>query len=75
MKIEGCLKYLSPIDEIGIGECFIYENSLCMRVNNKYLDPSVNKDFPYAILNLETSCLNAVKNEYVRRVKAKIVIE
>ena len=76
MTIENILKdYDIPIDEIEIGGCFIYENALHLRIRSEYVDSIINRDFPYTILNLETNCLNAVRNVCVKRVKAKIVLE
>ncbi len=46
-----------------------------MRIRSEYVDSIINRDFPYTILNLETNCLNAVRNVCVKRVKAKIVLE
>lgn len=77
MEIENNLKnYNIPITKIELGECFIYNGMLHMRVDNGSMNYRDVNTYPYTILNLETNCLNAVMASVsVKRIKAKIIVE
>lgn len=77
MEIENNSKnYNIPITNIELGECFIYNGMLHMRVDNGSMNYRDVNTYPCTILNLETNCLNATRdNVFVKRIKAKIIVE
>lgn len=77
MEIENNLKQCNiPISRIELGECFIYNEMLHMRVDNGRMNYTDVNSFPYTILNLETNCLNATRGDVlVNRIEAKIVVK
>lgn len=72
MEIVNKLKSYVNMQDVELGECFIYKDYLYMRISDKCL----YKNYPNNVINLETNELNAIADDVpVRRVNAKIVIE
>lgn len=77
MKIENSLnKYKTLISNVDVGECFIYNEQLHMKVSIGSIKYPSIEHYPNIVLNLETNALNALKDSVeVVRINAKIVIE
>ena len=72
-KLNSCKTLISNIE---VGECFLYEGTLHMRVDDGSVERKDINTYPYLILNLEKNRLNATKESVlVTRVKAKIIVE
>lgn len=77
MEIENrYMNYEVLLDDVGIGECFLYRNELHMKVDIGSLKYSDISAFPNVVINLENNKLNAVRSgETVRTINSKIVIQ
>lgn len=73
MKIEYDIDERTKIENIKVGECFIYENHPHIKIFNRF---HYNEEFPNNVLNLEDNSINAIRNGIcVRKINAKIVIK
>ena len=70
MIIENNLNVKNvPISRINVGECFIYNNHLYIKVE------CIKSDFPNIVVDLETNHLNTIGNKVlVMPINAKVVI-
>lgn len=77
MRIENKENYNNiKMSDIKVGECFIYNDSLHMKVDIGSLDYSRIDRFPNIVINLESNRLNSIIDSVlVQKVAAKIVIE
>lgn len=74
MKIENNQKNNIQIKEVGIGETFIFDNTLYVKIDNGYIN--VETVFPYLVLNLEDNKLDSIREDVVvKPVRTKIVID
>ena len=74
MKIENNQKNNIQIKEVGIGETFILDNTLYVKIDNGYIN--VETVFPCLALNLEDNKLDSIREDVVvKPVRTKIVID
>ena len=74
MKIENNQKNNIQIKEVGIGETFIFDNILYVKIDNGYIN--VETAFPCLVLNLEDNKLDSIREDViVEPVRTKIIIE
>ena len=75
MEIENNNKVITTIDKLNIGDCFVYDGRLHMRIsNNDYVQP--DSYFQYMVIDLVKNKINVfVDNAVVYKIDAKIVIK
>lgn len=74
MKIKYNNSFNISIENIKIGECFLYENELYMKINESG-HVEVNNSFPNLVIKLSDNKLDSfVDGVTVNKVKSKIVI-
>lgn len=74
MKIKYNNSFNILIENIKIGECFLYENELYMKINESG-HVEVNNSFPNLVIKLSDNKLDSfVDGVTVNKVKSKIVI-
>lgn len=75
MEIENNNKVITTIDKLNIGDCFVYDGRLYMRIcNNDYVQP--DSYFQYMVIDLVKNKINVfVDNAVVYKIDAKIVIK
>lgn len=74
MKIKYNNSFNISIENIKIGECFLYENELYMKINeNGHVE--VNNSFPNLVIKLSDNKLDSFRDDVtVNKVKSKIVV-
>ena len=74
MKIENDDKVITTIDKLNIGDCFLYDGRLHMRIhNNDYVQP--DSYFQYMVIDLVKNKINVfTDNAVVYKIDAKIVV-
>lgn len=75
MEIENNNKVITTIDKLNIGDCFVYDDRLHMRIcNNDYVQP--DSYFQYMVIDLVKNKINVfVDNAVVYKIDAKIIIK
>lgn len=74
MKIKYNNSFNISIENIKVGECFLYENELYMKINESG-HVEVNNSFPNLVIKLSDNKLDSfVDGVTVNKVKSKIVI-
>lgn len=74
MKIKYNNSFNISIENIKIGECFLYKNELYMKINESG-HVEVNNSFPNLVIKLSDNKLDSfVDGVTVNKVKSKIVI-
>ncbi len=74
MKIEDNKKIFTKIDSLDIGDCFVHNSKLYMRIcNNDYVQPDTY--FQYMVINLVENKIDVFAGDaIVYKVNAKIVV-
>lgn len=75
MKVEYLKNEKVSIKDIFVGECFIYCNSLYMRVNDSLVTINNKYNYPYPAVDLESNHLVLLaKDTLVKKINAKVVV-
>lgn len=74
MKIENNNNLDILIENVEVGECFIFRYQLYMKIDNGCIE--VNTNFPNLVIDLHTNKLNSIADGViVKKADAKIVVE
>lgn len=74
MKIENNNLNNILMKNVEVGECFIFNNKLHMKIDNGCMQ--VDTNCPNLVINLHTNRLNAIVDDaIVNKANAKIVVE
>lgn len=74
MKIENNNNLDILIENVEVGECFIFKDKLHIKIDNGWIE--VNTNFPNLVIDLHTNKLNSIADGViVKKADAKIVVE